>query len=98
MVLVAQTFCYMPLGMGGGAGFVASVKTEEATRGSIGGGLYKASFLCCFEVEGVPLGLSSVLFFIDLSPWVFTIFKSLGKEQKQKLKKKNESFLALRGK
>ena len=92
----------MPLGMGNGVGFVASVETKEAIQGSTGSRDGKASFLRRFEVEAVPLESSLVLFFVELPSQVFTIFKSPGKKQKEKLRekeeKKGESFLALRGK
>ena len=71
--LVAQAFFCMSLQMGGGLDFMASVTTEEATRGSIGGGDDKVSLLCHFEVEAVTLDSALVLFFVDLPPWNFTI-------------------------
>ena len=88
MIYTQQAFCRMPLGTGGGVGFVASVATKEATRGSARCREGEASFLCCFEVEAAPLGSSPVIFFVELPTRVFTIFKSLDKEQKQKLTEK----------
>ena len=60
---------------GGGVGFVVSIAIEEATGGSAGGGDGKSSFFFRFkvEVEAVALESASVLFFVELPPWVFTI-------------------------
>ena len=67
--------------------FVAS---EGATRGSNRCGKGEASFHCHFNAEAAPLGASPVLFFLELPPHVFTIFKGLGRDQKQETNKEKD--------
>ena len=75
--LMARTFCFIPFRTGDGEGFVASVATEEATRGLTGGREGEGSLLGGFEAEAIAFGSSDDLFFDKLLSWVFTMTLNL---------------------
>ena len=71
--LVAWAFCLLPLGTGGGQGFVASIATEEGTEGSARGEDGDDSLRCHFKAEEVAFESMSALFFYEPPPLVFAI-------------------------
>ena len=82
--LTTRAFYLIPFGAGGGEdGFVASVATEEATSGSVGGGEEEDPFLGHFKAEVAAFRSSDDLFFEELPPWVFTIGDGLNKETRE---------------
>ena len=71
--LTARAFFLVPFGTEGEKGVMASVVTQETTRGSTRGEGGEGSLLARFEAEVVSFGSSEDLFLVELLLRVFTI-------------------------